>query len=121
MITVRTPTSGADIKVNANGEICATGTAVGDKLENPIEVKAKVYQGGPPDPLPASPPAGSTAAVVAGKNWTINPIGGAASAGAAPYPQNTIVIWVKFQAGTDWQEVTSVSFYGKASAGTECD
>lgn len=124
MITVSIPTANSVASVAGTDPryICAEGSAskpvTGDP---PAEVKAWAYPNPPPNPIPDSPPAGASSATITSNDWFFDQVPAPTCNGSAPFPSNTLVVWVNYTAGhSPWDENKPVAFQGQCADKTDC-
>jgi hypothetical protein len=123
MITVSIPQANAVANVAGQSSlyICAEGSASNGAGDPPAEVQAWVYPNPPPSPIPGSPPAGAPSATLTSNDWFFDQVPAPTCNGSAPFPGNTLVVWVNYTAGhSPWDENKPVAFQGQCADKTDC-
>jgi hypothetical protein len=117
-LTITIPNGDAKVKnVMGNGTICVRGTSLSNGVGANV-VRAKVYVNQIANP-PATPPGDATAGTP-GKDYAFDAVTGATSSAAAPYPDNTVVVWAGYPGNPNVWENAYTYFGGMTSANTDC-
>jgi hypothetical protein len=130
VITITTPVDGstARAKTGAMNSVCAKGVATRNGLSAKF-VYARVYagtlsapgSGAPPEVPDLMPPAGTPrVAPDAMGRWQHPAVPNAQCAAAAPFPANTLCIWVVFNGDAAFHPAVS-HFGGQRSNVTDCE